>query len=114
MEENKVGRCDWGGVWSGAGVGGAPYSSPQEGAGRAPGDPQKGRSLQPHLKIEGRRGNWTTSMALHGKEVARYGQQEVYEKKVSALTVAWMQGGKRQVTDKVRVAWVAMVVAHLG
>lgn len=35
------------------------------------------------------------SVALHGKEAARYGQQEVYEKEVSALTVIWTQGGER-------------------
>lgn len=31
MEENKVGRCDWGGVWSGAGVGGHPTALPKKG-----------------------------------------------------------------------------------
>lgn len=44
------------------------------------------------------------SVALHGKETARCGQQEGDEKEVLALTVAWTQGGHRQVTGESRVA----------
>lgn len=44
------------------------------------------------------------SVALHGKEAARCGQQEGDEKEVLALTVAWTQGGHRQVTGESRVA----------
>lgn len=78
--------------------GGNPTGHPQDEASGAPGDPQKGGSLRPHLKIEGRRGQLDGFATLHGKEVARCGQQEVYEKEVSALTIAWTQGGNRQVT----------------
>lgn len=49
-------------------------------------------------------GGQMASVALHGKEAARCGQQEGDEKEVLALTVAWTQGGHRQVTGESRVA----------
>lgn len=42
------------GGWGGGGKN--PTSHPQDGASGAPGDPQKGGALWPHLKIEGRKG----------------------------------------------------------
>lgn len=87
VEESKAGKC----------------TRPGGRTVLAPGDPRKGRSLRPHLKLEGRGGSRMASVTLHGKEVAGCGQQ-VYEKEASALTIAWTRGGDRQVTSESRMA----------
>lgn len=77
---DKVGRCKLGGRTL--------LVIPKTGLAELQETPQKGGSLRPHLKTEGRREQPDGFTALHGKEVARCGQQEVYEKEASALTIA--------------------------
>lgn len=80
----------------GRGLGEAPCQTavPRKGVSDAPGRPQKGGSLQPHSKIEQKdESGWMAPVALHGKEVAKYGQQEV-EKEV-LLDTGWGWAGER-------------------